>query len=248
MFEIGIPNFITTKEYNLDPLKYGYFHIYKRGKYTLLVSHSGEFFSLMDIANTLKKFKIQSLFMIISKENEKDEYTVLIGNSFYPYEKTLLHKSVIKKDENFQIQINKMKQFIDMVKKLLNSSEVIVFPIGVHESEIKLLLDDSINYSLSDITKYLYLTPTVESILKKIIPFLSSVVICSLFYYFSSYIDDYFEYDVKERLKRELAVSKKKMYAQMDILSKVNKKNQELKRILSDKVRIRIYKGNNNDQ
>ena len=247
MFEIGIPNFIPTKEYNNDPLKYGYWYTYKRGKYTLLVSHNGEFFSLLDIATTLKKFKIQSLFMIISKDKKSDEYTVLIGNSFYPYDKTLLHKSVIKKDENFEAQIKKMHQFIDMVKALLNTSEVIVFPIDVDDNEIKMLLSDSLEYTILDITKYLILTPTVEPMIKKMVPVIISIVIGFGAFYLSSYINDYFEYDYKEELQHELSISKRKLYAQMDIYREVKKKNDELKALFRNKNNILIYRGTKDD-
>ena len=243
MLEIGIPNFIKTTTYNSDPLKYGYFNTYKRDKYTLLVSHDGEFFSFMDIATTLRKFKIHSLFMIISKDPQKDEYTFFIGNSFYPYEKTLVNKTVVIKDENFDKQIEKTKKFILMIKTMLNTKNIIIFPIGITKEEIDELLGDNIDYKISDLTKYLLLTPTTAPANKKMIPVVAAVVLAGLFYYLGSYLGDYFQYDLKDEYNRELRVSKKQMYKQMDDFKVVKDENTRLTTMLENKNSVKIYRG-----
>lgn len=243
MFEIGIPNFIKTTTFSSDPLKYGYFNTYKRDKYTLLVSHDGEFFSFMDIATTLKRLGILSLFMIITKEPHKDEYTFFIGNSFYPYEKTLLNKTIVIKDENFDKQINKTKKFIDMIKTMLNTKNIIIFPVNITNSEINELLGDSIKYTISDLTKYMALTPLTAPINKKIKPIIMSLVIVGLFFYLSSYMDDYFRYDLTNKYQNEVKDSKKLMYKQMDMLKVIEDKSIKLQSMLKSKNAIKIFQG-----
>ena len=243
MFEIGIPNFIKTDDYKNDPLKYNYFRTYNRGKYTLLVSHDGEFFSLMDIATTLKKFKIFSLFMIISKDKKNDEYTFLIGNSFYPYEKTLLNKSTIKKGKEYQIQLTKAKKFIDMEKKLLNSDEMIIFPIDVSKKEVEELIGDSINYKIMDITKYLLLTPVTKPLEKTLISIVSAILIIGGFYYLNNYLDEYFKYEYKPKIQKEISKEKSFLKSEKKRYEKILKKNEQLKNFLKDKNKMKIYRG-----
>ena len=241
MFEIGIPNFIKTSEYKADPLKYNYFRTYNRGKYTLLISHSGEFFSFLDIASTLRKFNILSLFMIISKKD--DEYTFLIGNSFYPYEKTLVNKSIVKKDQNFKSQLQKTRQFIEMIKRLLNTKNIIVFPIDMDEKEIKELIGDSIEYKTMDITKFLILTPITQPPEKLIKPFIISMIIAGLTYFLYGYIDEYFEYTYKPKMEMQIRKEKSKLKKEKKVYQTLLNKNKELKSFLSNKSKIKVYKG-----
>ena len=241
MFEIGIPNFIKTSQYKSDPLRYNYFQIYNRGKYTLLVSHKGQFFSFLDIASTLKKFKILSLFMIISKEN--DTYTLLIGNSFYPYEKTLLNKSIIKKDENFKKNLQKTKNFIDMIKRMLDTKNIIVFPIGIEDEEIKELLQDSIEYTTMDITKYLILTPVTQPIEKLLIPIAISFIMGFFAYTAYGYIDDYFQYTYKPKIEEQIRIENKKLKKERKVYEEIASENRKLKLFLKDKEKMQIYRG-----
>ena len=241
MFEIGIPNFIKTSEYKSDPLKYNYFRTYNRGKYTLLVSHNGEFFSFLDIASTLKKFNILSLFMIISKKD--DEYTFLIGNSFYPYEKTLVNKSIVKKDQNFKSQLQKTKQFIEMIRRMLNTKNIIIFPIDIDEKEIKELIGENIEYKLMDITKYLLLTPVTQPVEKLAKPFIISILIAGISYFLYGYIDDYFKYTYKPKIEMKIRKEKSKLRKEKNIYQSILNKNKELKSFLSNKSKMKIYEG-----
>ena len=242
MFEIGIPNFIKTSVYKSDPLKYNFFQTYNRGKYTLLVSHKEQFFSFLDIASTLKKFKILSLFMIIAKKN--DTYTFLIGNSFYPYEKTLLNKSVIKKDENFEENLEKTKQLISMIKKMLNSQNIIIFPIDIDEDEIKELFDGFINYEIRDITKYLLLTPITQPPEKLIVPIGISLLIFLSVYFINGYVDDYFKYTYKPKVQRVLSKNKKFLKKEKAKLKELIDENKRLKSFLKNKENMKVYRGN----
>jgi len=243
MFEIGIPNFIKTSEYKSDPIKYNYFKTYHKGKYTLLVSHNGEFFSFLDIASTLKKFGILSLFMIISKDEKTDEYTFLIGNSFYPYEKTLLNKSIVKKDDTFEVQLQKTKKFIDMIKRMLNTQNIIVFPIDIKEDEIKDLIGEDIEFTTMDITKYLLLTPVTMPQEKKAIPIAISLMIAALAYVGYGYVDDYFRYTYKPKIRKEERKLKKTLKKEREKLKVVMEENKRLKAFMKDKSKMKIYKG-----
>jgi len=114
MLEIGVPQFIKKSVYELDTFKYGYYRVHNRGEYVLLIEHDEVFYSLFDIAQSIRKFGIKSIFILISKDDETEDYTFFIGNSINPYDKNLFNKTVIPSDDLFQTKLHTVMKLLEL--------------------------------------------------------------------------------------------------------------------------------------
>ncbi|QDD68138.1 hypothetical protein [Caminibacter pacificus] len=237
-----IPEKIKTETYELNHDEYKLEYFVKKDKNFIYLFPKDLFIenklliNAYDLAEAIKRYFNSTIFIIV--EEKDNNMNFFIGNT------EILEKDYFAKFtfpiESLNLEIKKIKNFLDMLKMVLPNTKTIIFNINVKDEIVKLIPHD-VAISSEETQNFFKKVPVFESKLKKKLPLIIGVILILLAFYFSTQIAESTNFQKESKIKQEAYKFNLQIRKTSNKSKKLKKELIQMKNALNGN--LEIYKG-----